>query len=454
MGTIAGSWASISSGMFRLSGICVQVKHILLMGCPFSQFHKICIPQSPLIPIGPDDLPDILAPTLTFVSVLRTDVLIAGPFEATLKPLLRKLHIAEPLLDRIIVPCFHRQLPAILSRFPNAVVIRSVEQCADALSSIRTVSVKADLHYNYHIKLSLACQLTSVIRLITTGEACAAPALTELLETVRPDDLWLYREVAAVSASQSGQGQMQHLACILREDVEHRAKANNETLIVASAFIERPLDNYRTYADILFSLETEEEKFHWVRRYISPFPHLIGPGFLEARLTRLMNRYIAVLFSLTLPLLVQYGIGIEAHSQNMVARVCLETREIKGFVARDFSGARIHLPTLMKRRSNLPSALDIKHACLEDIREIWERTHHALLQNHVGYLLCALGLDKRGGWRVVREELEKVLNPLHCPLGRELHEYFLKETMSLKCFLSLNLDGTGRWVSFINRPLL
>lgn len=36
-----------------------------------------------------------------------------------------------------------------------------------------------------------------------------------------------------------------------------------------------------------------------------------------------------------------------------------------------------------------------------DITPVWDRILHVVLQNHAGYLMDALGLDKHGGWSIV-----------------------------------------------------
>lgn len=57
----------------------------------------------------------------------------------------------------------------------------------------------------------------------------------------------------------------------------------------------------------------------------------------------------------------------------------------------------------------------------------------------MGHLLYMLGLESKGGWRVVREELERALNPSGDPDGRLLYDFWLKETMLSRCFLEMRL---------------
>ena len=96
------------------------------------------------------------------------------------------------------------------------------------------------------------------------------PSSKELLEKFLPDDLWVFREVAAVSGSQKDFNEARHLACILRDTLESRAQANDEVLIMAMALTQKPYGDSRTYAEILYNLETVVQKKEWFQRYVDP----------------------------------------------------------------------------------------------------------------------------------------------------------------------------------------
>ncbi|KAF3480786.1 uncharacterized protein GIQ15_06133 [Arthroderma uncinatum] len=400
-----------------------------------SQFRNSAEHQeAPLKPINGVDLPSMLMPDLAFVSVPRADMQVVGPFEQTIEPLLKTLEVVDETIstaaaadnERIIVPCFARQLPAIFLHFPNAVFTKSVEKCADAQASMRTVTVHPDLKFDYHLKLSLGCQLTSGLRLIGPWVASAGPIFSELLDKLLPPDLWLYKEIASATGAQAEYIKGGQLSCILREDLEPRARSNNQALIMSGALAQRPLyrDN-RSYAEILFALETEEEKKSW------------------------FARYLACAFKIILTPLVRHGIGMEAHSQNLVARVCLRTKQVIGFAIRDFGGVKLHMPTLESQGFGIdPSRLARDGTAMTDkLEDVWSKVHHALLQNHIGNLISAMGLDTNGvGWEIVREELAtSLLNDEHSgTAGREIYEYFMRETMPFKCFLKMKMEGKYR----------
>lgn len=210
----------------------------------------------------------MLKPTLAFISVPRNDLRVTGHFEQELQPLLERLEIPGTTGDRMIVPCLSQQLPSIHQRFPNATVLKLIEDCADAQASMRTLTLRPDLEFNYHLKLSLACQITSALRTITPWTTCGGPVQSELLEKSLPNDLWVFREVAAVTGSQENFNDARHLSCILRDSLETRAQANDETLIIAAALAQKPGGDGRTYAEILYGLETISKKKEWFQRSV------------------------------------------------------------------------------------------------------------------------------------------------------------------------------------------
>lgn len=215
--------------------------------------------------MSPNDIPGMLTPTLAFVLVPRTDMRITGPFEEKLKPLISRLKIPETGKDKVVVPCLQQQLPAVQVYFPNAIVLKHVSECVNAQASIRTLTPRPELKFEYHLKLALACQITSALRTITPWTTVGSSFVTELLEKFLPPGMWVFKEVAAITGAQDDFSKAKHLSCILRSDLEQRASENNESLILAAGLVQEPLDGNRSYAEILYNLDSLEKKKDWFR---------------------------------------------------------------------------------------------------------------------------------------------------------------------------------------------
>ncbi|KAL5360421.1 ferric iron reductase FhuF-like transporter-domain-containing protein [Aspergillus floccosus] len=368
-------------------------------------------------PVQPEDIPAMLTPGITFLSLPHSDLSVAGPFNHLLQPLLQTLEVPEASEGRTVVRCLTQQLPSIMQRFPRATILKSVADCADAQASLRTLTVRPELKFPFHLKLSLACQITSALRTITPWSAQGEPIVTEILDRFFESNPWTFKEIASVTGSQPNFDDAKHLSCILRDDLEQRARTNNEVLILAAALTQSPHGTSQPYAEILFNLRTLSEKQKWFREYVE------------------------CLLDLILPPLVNHGIGLEAHGQNILARVCRETGKTKGFDVRDFGGIRLHTPTLRAQGVSFDGMFPGWAVMTKSMNDVWGKVHHSLLQNHIGFLLNALDLQRHRGWGIVRDVLEGALKGLP---DNGLYEFCMKDTIPLKCFLRMRMEGKYR----------
>jgi hypothetical protein len=215
--------------------------------------------------VTPDDIPDLLNPGLSFVAISKSPVRISGPFKRLLEPLLDLMGIPSPYDqgDYTVVPCLEKHLPALLQFFPAAKLIKTVAGRALAQVSIQTVSMPG---YIYDLKFSLASLNPSGLRVTPSCSAAALPAITCLLRKLIPQELWLFSEVAAVTVTQQDTTEARYITCILRENLESKADENDESLVPVAALLERPQGGSSTYAEILFGLETAQDKLVWLRR--------------------------------------------------------------------------------------------------------------------------------------------------------------------------------------------
>jgi siderophore synthetase component len=148
-----------------------------------------------------------------------------------------------------------------------------------------------------------------------------------------------------------------------------------------------------------------------------------------------------LLFSAFMPPLVRYGLGFESHLQNVVVRVNVTTKEVTGFAIRDFEGTRIHYPTFLRSGYDLSELPPGSSNLADDVRSPWNKVHHSIIQDHVGPILHTLGLESHRGWSIVREELERELNPTGDPDGRALYEFMARETMPIPGFMGMRMIG-------------
>ncbi|KAI3400067.1 hypothetical protein diail_4605 [Diaporthe ilicicola] len=392
----------------------------ILTGHPTHPMHRSCFAQEPLEPVSPKDVQSLRNPEIKFLAVPSSDLRITGAFQTRLLPLLQKLGVTNSIPGTVVVPCLKRQIPAIRARFPRVEVLQSPPVIARAQAATRTVSLAAELDSPYHLKLALACFITSALRTVTPWTACVGPEAGEVLSEVLPENLWVAREVASVTGSGSDFDEAKHISCVLREDLEPRANALGEALIPAAALAETDLATGISSAERVFGLDTVDKRKAWIRSYVSTLLRLVIPPALES------------------------GVALEAHGQNMLVRVNKSTKEVTGFVVRDFGGIKIHMPTLRERGYNLYSALPDSFVTTDVREEAWDILHHTLFNNNINHLIQSLGLHRNGGWAIVREELNKVIDETTVGPRKELLGYLSKDQVHLKCFLKMKLEGLYR----------
>ena len=228
--------------------------------------HRSCLALPPLEPIGSTDLLSVINPSIAFLSVPFSDALLVGPFIDALQPLLDQLRIPQPEQDRLIVPCLARQIPVILKTFPKVHVLPTKPLGAFAQASLRTVQLPPEAKFPYILKFALCCRVTSAIRTVTPWTACVGPEMSELLTKLLPAALWVCTEIAGVTGSQRDFEQAKVITCLLREDLEPRARRKGQVLIVAAALAESGADNDVVNAERVFGLDTSDKRRRWFRR--------------------------------------------------------------------------------------------------------------------------------------------------------------------------------------------
>lgn len=216
----------------------------------------------------PDDIPGLLSPEVSFISVPRSELRVNGPFEQLLEPLLKSLGVPTELEepDHIIVPCFTRQLPAIMPSFPQARLIKSVPDCCRAQISMRTVSFLPEIGFPHHVKLSLNVQITSGLRIVKPAATVLGPLFGKMLPNLIPQDLWIFGEPGSVTGAQDELLKAAQISCVIRKLPEQQAECPDEVLIPGAGLIQKPFKEDKTYMEILFGLDDLKKKHDWFKR--------------------------------------------------------------------------------------------------------------------------------------------------------------------------------------------
>lgn len=105
----------------------------------------------------------------------------------------------------------------------------------------------------------------------------------------------------------------------------------------------------------------------------------------------------------------------------------------------------MHRPTLESQGFDL-TGMDA--SLTDDIHDVWDRTHHVLIQNHIGYLVYSLGLEREyDGWQIVFSELERALEGDRDSTSQKVFQYLAKRTMPFKAFMRMRIASAMSVVS-------
>ncbi|KAL8831248.1 MAG: hypothetical protein Q9191_000968 [Dirinaria sp. TL-2023a] len=379
--------------------------------------------EAPLAAIAPNEILQMMKPEIIFISVMRSDIRIVGPFESSIEPLLRSqgVELAENTSERIVLPCLARQLPAIRHHLRSGISqLPSTPLFGQAQASIRTVSLSPNHNFPYDLKFALACNITSALRTITPWTALVGPEICSILEKLMPRSMWICKEHAAVTGAQTDFDDAKHCSVLLRENLQRKADAQGESLIISAALAERGVEGEACHAERLFELSTLEQKQHWFREYA------------------------ALILATILPPVLNHGIGIEAHCQNLLARFDIKSKALTGFAMRDLGGFTMHMPTLRSQGFDITTSPPGSSIPVDDLQKVWYRVHHSLFQGHLNQMIHGLKLQRRNGWAIVREELYKILKPDSSGEAKAFYNFLMAESMPMKCFLGMKMQRLYR----------
>ncbi|KAL8785633.1 MAG: hypothetical protein Q9195_008553 [Heterodermia aff. obscurata] len=343
------------------------------------------------------------------IKELRSSARFQGPFEKILDSLIKEngIDVTKALEDRMIIPCFSRQLPAVFQHLgPSVAMYSSAVLHGRAQASLRTISLSTSGLFQYDLKLALACNISSALRTITPWTALIGPEVSSILDNVLPSDMWVCHEIAAATGSDTNFDKAKHCSVLIRENLEAKARARGETLIVSAALAERGVDSEVCHAERVFGLQSEPQKEIWFR-------------------------------------------NLEGHSQNILARFHVESQKLVGFVYRDFGGLKLHTPTLAQQGYEVKSSPPGSLILTDNMVELWENCHHTIFQSHLNQLVEALRLRKSRAWAIVRQELLKELDPDRNAQAKQLYEFLTQTMVPYKCFLRMKMQGLYRDVRVV-----
>ncbi|KAJ7650717.1 IucC family-domain-containing protein [Roridomyces roridus] len=414
----------------QFSSPSIDWEQSIVEGHPTHPMHKSRMFLPPMRNVLPGTY-DLQHTNLRFIAVPRENLKITYDFETYIAPLVKaaSARAGEQLVvpeNFVAIPVHDLQVAHIQAKFPDAVIFPPIFQLPIlGQQSIRSVIVP-DAYHELSLKLGVGIKLTSAVRTISPASAYLGPRFSAQVVpalTMDRNIVTVARELASVVHSHPDGEIAKHCAAIIREAYENTSEERGERLIVCTSLVESGHAGEGGHIPAVirvFELDTEEKRIAW------------------------LDKFIKMLFEAFLPPVLHNGVGFECHPQNCVARFDIKTKELLGFIIRDFGGLRVHRESLRASTGVELDFLEGHSIIAEDNDDVYERMYHTVMHNHLQQLIRVLGLHYSGvGWALVRKHLKAVIPAEHALYAAWLSPE--KKTFPGKCFLRMRFQGMYRY---------
>ncbi|KAJ7352412.1 IucC family-domain-containing protein [Mycena albidolilacea] len=414
----------------QFSSPSIDWEQSIVEGHPTHPMHKTRMFLPPIRDIVPGSY-DLHHTKLRFVAVPRENLKITNDFEKYTAPLIKSASEAadEELIvpeNFVVVPVHDLQVAHIQAKFPEALVYPPAFNLPIlGQQSIRSVIVP-NAYHELSLKLGVGIKLTSAVRTISPASAYLGPRFSSQVVpalTMDRNIVTVARELASVVHTHPDGEIAKHCSAIIREAYENTSEERGERLIVCTSLVESGHAGEGGHLPAVirvFELDTEEKRLNW------------------------LDKFVKLFFEAFLPPVLENGVAFEAHPQNCVARFDIKTKELLGFIIRDFGGLRVHRESLRASTGVELDFLEGHSIIAQDTDDVYERMYHTVMHNHLQQLIRVLGLHYSGaGWAIVRRHLRATI-----PREHALYSAWLapeKKTFPGKCFMRMRCEGMYRF---------
>ena len=303
-------------------------------------------------------------------------------------------------------------------------------ECAPTMS-FRTVAPvgRANLP---HIKLPVAIRLTSAMRTISPRTFEMGPRVSRLLQDILAEDsafddrfVIVPEEVGIHYQGEGGDETGKHLGALIRPNPAQLTAADEIAVPARALSLPSPVAHVPLFAEIARAAGATSPK----------------------DLQRAFRAYAETLLGGATRLYLVYGIGFEAHPQNVLAVFDVGGR-LRRVMVRDFGGIRIHRPSLWRSGRRLR----LHHDRLTVV-ETWEEVRckfvNSVLLHHLGGLSAALAGDDifaaSAFWGEVAGAVEGAFDAVQGDVPVELwrteRRAFLDEDWQVKASARMRITG-------------
>ncbi|OLO39323.1 hypothetical protein BTR23_09770 [Alkalihalophilus pseudofirmus] len=273
--------------------------------------------------------------------------------------------------------------------------------------SVRTVAPIAE-EKKFHFKLPLNIQMTSAVRTISPNSVHNGPELTKILKKILKKENYFNGKLniigedigvrfhSTIEKDNYSYHRNKNLAVLMRSNPESIIKENEQAVVACALYNLSPVTNQLLVYEII-------ENYHV--RYLS--------NSLTENVKAFFKKYIDVVLSGVIPLMTQYGIGLEGHLQNTL--IVFKDYEPIQAIIRDLGGVRVYQERLEKQGiygSYYPNSVTIG----DNVVEMQNKVIHTVFQSQLGELTYQVAkqynMDEQQLWEIMRAKCIEIFSNL------------------------------------------
>lgn len=312
-----------------------------------------------------------------------------------------------------------------------------------------------------HIKLSTNVHITGEIRTLSEQTTHNGPLVSRILDSIMEEDHWFDTVAAQHIPELAGahfyasydddshqERRSEQLGTLYRQNIYDYVESNDLPVIASSLVV-----SYGNKQALMIEL---------IERYMRAHSELDELVAIESW----FKDYATALVDFVVPLLVKYGIALEAHLQNSIAVFNQNDGSLNKMFIRDFEGLRIDVKQLNKAGYDTTDFHEKSRILTDSQTTVFNKAFYSTIQNHLGELVATIvkhysyqDLESHL-WQYVSDRIQSLFSLFYEDTQNKeriqrIESTFFNETIDYKCVTTMRLLDEAHEYTYIkvNNPL-
>lgn len=306
-----------------------------------------------------------------------------------------------------------------------------------------------------HIKLSTNVHITGEIRTLSEQTTHNGPLMTHILQSIEKNDAWFQPlntqsvpEWAGIHFFDSSddasiqEQRSEQLGTLYRENIYHAVTEEEFPIIPSSLVSASSNQSLPLIIDIIKKYQQYTQKDE------------------QTSICSWFETYANSLIDYVMPLLVKYGIALEAHLQNTIVTINKKTSAVSKMFIRDFEGLRIDEHQLNATGYDTSHFHEKSRILTQSESTVFNKAFYSTIQNHLGELVACIskhfassGLEE-ALWQLVRNRLDNVMskaqaNNVSSTRIQKFNAVFFSPQIDYKCVTTMRLLDEAHAYTYI-----